>query len=594
MLSAKISRIRVIPACSRQARAIKRKTTRNNKPRIMKKTLLILGLIVAGFLGLYQPSTACTNFIFTKGTTIDGSVLITYSADSHVLYGELYFRPARDYPAGTMYEVIEWDTGKPLGKIPQVRHTYSVVGNMNEHQVAIGETTYGGREELFVQKQAKVDYGSLMYLALQRAKTAREAIKVMGELVAKYGYASEGESFSVSDANEAWILEMIGKGEYELGAVWVARRVPDGYVCGHANQARITQFPLNDPENCMYSPDVISFARARGWFTGEDKDFSFSDTYAPVTFGGARFCDARVWAMFNHINNTMGQYEDYAMGKVVKEGPNNYATNRMPLWIKPDRKVNVHDVMNFMRDHYEGTKMDMNNDIGGGPYACPIRWRPMEWTIDSVKYVHERAVSTMQTGFVFVAQSRSWLPDPIGGVFWFGVDDTYLTVFSPMYCSMTKVPQSFAVGNGDMLHYSSTSAFWTFNFVSNWVYTRWSDMIKDVQPVQQGLEEKYIAEVKDMDQKALALYKTDKAKAVQTLTSYSVKTGDATVKRWKELGEYLLVKYMDGNIKKEKDGKFETNEWGIPVMPKQPGYPEWWLRAIVREHGDVIKETPVK
>ena len=561
----------------------------------MKKVLLASLLFLALVLGSISNLSACTNFIFTKGATADGSVMITYSADSHVLYGELYFRPAKDYPAGTMVDVVEWDTGKTLGKIPQVRHTYSVVGNMNEHQVALGETTYGGREDLQQQKAAIVDYGSLMYIALQRAKTAREAIKVIGDLVAKYGYASEGESFSVSDANEAWIMEIIGKGNYELGAVWVARRIPDGYICGHANQARITQFPLNDPENCMYSPDVITFARAHGWFKGDDKDFSFSDTYAPVTFSGARFCEARVWAMFNHLNSTMGQYEDYAMGKLTKGGPNDYTTNRMPLWIKPDKKVTVHDVMQLMRDHYEGTEMDMNHDIGAGPYACPIRWRPMEWTVDSVKYVHERAVSTMQTGFVFVAQSRSWFPDPIGGVFWFGVDDTYLTVFSPMYCGMTKVPESFAVGNGDMLHYSSTSAFWTFNFVSNWVYTRWSYMIKDLQPVQVELETKYINEVPGIDKQALAVYKTDKAKALQILTNYSVKTGNATVKRWKELGEYLLVKYIDGNIKKEKDGKFETNGYGIAVMPSQPGYPEWWLKEIAKEHGDVIKEpAPVK
>jgi dipeptidase len=331
----------------------------------MKKTFLILGMLVAGMLGLHLNSTACTNFIITKGASIDGSVMITYSADSHVLYGELYYRPAKDYPAGAMTEVIEWDTGKTLGKIPQVRHTYSVIGNMNEHQVALGETTFGGREDLQVQKGAIVDYGSLMYMAMQRAKTAREAIQVMGDLVAKYGYASEGESFSVSDANEAWILEMIGKGNYEMGAVWVAMRIPDGYVSGHANHPRITQFPMNDPQNCMYSPDAISFAKKHGWYTGDDKDFSFSDTYAPVDFGGARFCEARVWAMFNHINSTMGSYEDYAMGHIQKGGPNGYPTNRMPLWVKPDKKLSVHDVMQLMRDHYEGTEMDMNHDIAG-------------------------------------------------------------------------------------------------------------------------------------------------------------------------------------------------------------------------------------
>jgi len=556
----------------------------------MKKNFFISGLLLLLVSGFNWNAKACTNFIITKGASADGSVMITYSADSHQLYGELYYRPAADYPAGTMVEVIEWDTQKPLGKIPQVRHTYSVIGNMNEHQLAIGETTYGGREELLSQPGAIVDYGTLIYFALQRAKTAREAIKIMGELVAQYGYASEGESFSVSDANEAWILELIGKGKEEKGAVWVARRIPDGYISGHANHPRITQFPLNDPENCMYSPDVISFARKMAWFNGEDKEFSFSDTYAPLDFSGARACEARVWAMFNRVNGSMGQYEDYAMGHIIK-GKYGYPTNRMPLWIKPDKKVSVHDVMELMRDHYEGTKMDMNNDIGGGPYQSPYRWRPMTWTIDSVGYIHERATSTQQTGFVFVAQSRSWLPDPIGGIFWFGVDDTFTTVSSPMYCGMTKVPHSFAVGNGDMLTFSPTSGFWTFNMVSNWAYTRYNCMIKDIQPVQRGLETKYIAEVADIDKKATELYKTDKKAAIKYLTDYSVKTGDATVKRWQDLFQYLLVKYMDGNIKKEKDGKFETNGYGISVMPNQPGYPEWWLREIVKEHGDVIKQA---
>ncbi|MEI6456739.1 MAG: C69 family dipeptidase [bacterium] len=555
----------------------------------MKKTLLTCGLLMLLVMGFHQNTKACTNFIITKGASTDGSVMITYSADSHQLYGELYFWPAANYPEGAMVDVIEWDTQKPLGKIPQVRHTYSVVGNMNEHQLAIGETTFGGREELGEQPGAIVDYGSLIYLALQRAKTAREAIKVMGDLVEKYGYASSGESFSVSDANEAWILELIGKGKTEKGAVWVAMRIPDGYISGHANHPRITQFPLNDPENCLYSPDAISFARKMGWFSGEDKEFSFSDTYAPLDFSGARACEARVWAMFNRVNANMGQYQDYAMGNIVK-GKYGYPTNRMPLWIKPDKKVSVHDVMELMRDHYEGTKMDMNNDIGGGPYQSPYRWRPMTWKVDSVAYVHERATSTQQTGFVFVAQSRSWLPDPIGGVLWFGVDDTFTMVYSPMYCGMTKVPPAYAVGNGDMLTFSPTSAFWIFNMVTNWAYTRYNCMIKDIQPVQRELETKYITEVTELDKKAAELYKKDKKAAIKLITDFSVKTGEATVKRWQELFQYLIVKYMDGNIKKEKDGKFETNGYGVPVMPSQPGYPEWWLREIVKQHGEVIKQ----
>jgi dipeptidase len=557
----------------------------------MKKIIFLLLF----FLTLWKMNTtACTNFLITKGASVDGSVMISYTADSHTLYGELYFRPAKDYPAGAMVDVYEWDTGKFLGKIPQARHTYSVVGNMNEFQVSIGETTFGGREELGSQPGAIVDYGSLIYLTLQRAKSAREAIRSFGELVSQYGYASTGESFSISDPNEAWILEMIGKGKAEKGAVWVAMRIPDGYISGHANHPRITQFPLNDPENCIYAPDAISFARKMGWFSGEDKEFSFSDTYAPLDFSGARACEARVWAMFNRVNSEMGQYQDYAMGKIQK-GKFGYPTNRMPLWIKPDKKISAYDVMELMRDHYEGTKMDMNNDIGAGPFNCPYRWRPMAWTVDSVKYINERATSTQQTGFVFVAQSRSWLPDWIGGVLWFGVDDTYTTVFTPMYCGITKVPESFEEGNGSLLKYSSTSAFWVFNFVSNWAYTRYSDMIKDIQKVQRQLESKYIDEVNNIiDKEALALMHTDKNKARSYLTNYSVDAGNSTVKRWQELGQYLLVKYIDGNIKKEKDGKFEDNGTGQAVMPSQPGYPQWWLKEIAREHGDVIKVVTVE
>jgi dipeptidase len=559
----------------------------------MRKNLLITAWIFLLIAGSGIKSTACTNFLFTKGATIDGSVMITYSADSHTLYGELYFKPAKDYPAGALLDVTEWDTGKHLGKIPQIRHTYSCVGNMNEYQVAVGETTYGGRDELQHQKEATMDYGSMMYISIQRAKTAREAIKVMTELVDAYGYASEGESISVSDPNEAWIFEIIGKGEGQKGAVWVARRIPDGYICGHANQARITQFPLNDPDNCIYAKDVITFARSKGWFDGKDEEFSFSDTYAPVSFEGARACEARVWAMFNHANSTMGQYQDYAMGN-VKKGKWGYATNRMPLWIKPDHKLSVHEVMNLMRDHYEGTKMDMTNDVGAGPFACPYRWRPMTWKVDSVEYVNERAVSTQQTGFVFVAQSRSFLPDPIGGIFWFGVDDTYTTVFSPMYCGITKVPEAYAEGNGTILKYSPTSAFWTFNFVANWAYTRYSYMIKDIQPVQTELENKYIMETSTaIDKKAAELYKKDKNQARAYLTNYSVNTGEATVKRWKELYEYLMVKYIDGNIKKEKDGKFVDNGTGQAVMPSQPGYSEAWKRMVVKEHGPVVKAIKV-
>lgn len=531
---------------------------------------------------------ACTNFLITKGATTDGSTMITYAADSHVLYGELYYRPAADYPEGTMVDVYEWDTGKYLGKIKQARHTYSVVGNMNEHQVSIGETTYGGKDGL-VDTTGIIDYGSLMYITLQRARTAREAIRIMGELVAEYGYYSSGESFSIADPNEVWILEMIGKGsprivkdkkgksktEYNKGAVWVAMRIPDGYISGHANQARITTFPLNDPENCIYAPDVITFAREKGFYTGEDKNFSFSDTYAPVDFGGARFCEARVWAGFNKVGSGMDKYIEYAKGHDLK--------NRMPLWIKPDHKLSVQDVINMMRDYYQGTELDMTKDVGAGPYQSIVRWRPMTWQVDGVGYFHERAISTQQTGFSFVAQSRNWLPDPIGGILWFGVDDTYSTVYVPMYCGITAVPETYAVGNGSMMEYSDNSAFWVFNQVSNFAYTRYKDMIGDIQKVQSALENKFVSITPMVDREAAELYKTNPEKARELLTEYSVNQGNTTVMRWKELYHHLFTKFLDGNVK-VKDGNNQN-----PIV-KFPGYDRSYYEMIIEKTGDKFKQ----
>jgi dipeptidase len=534
----------------------------------MKKLFVMFSLTIAVALFGISASQACTNFIITKGASSDGSVMITYAADSHTLYGELYYRPAMDYPKGSMMDIYEWDTGKYLGKIKQVANTYSVVGNMNEYQVAIGETTYGGRSEL-EDTNGIIDYGSLMYQALQRAKTAREAIKVMGELVAEYGYYSSGESFSICDKNEAWIMEMIGKGPGNKGAVWVALRIPDGYISGHANQARITTFPLNDQENCLYAPDVISFARSKGYFNGNDKDFSFSDTYAPVDFGGARFCESRVWAGFNRVNKDMGQYLDYAMGHNL--------TNRMPLWIKPDYKLNVYHVMELMRDHFEGTPMDMTKDVGAGPFACPYRWRPLTWKVDDVEYLNERAISTQQTGFSFVAQSRAWLPDPVGGILWFSVDDAYSSVYYPVYCGSVKVSEAFAVGNGWMMEFSDNAAFWVFNQVSNFAYTRYSEMIPEIRKLQNEIEMKYIqTEVPDIDKKAAELYKKSPKKAIEMVTAYSVKTGNELVVRWKELYRYLFVKYMDGNIK--TPGKTKESS-----KVKQPGYGDQWNWLIIKE-----------
>ena len=557
----------------------------------MKRNVLVVGILVFVFLlSNVQLTNGCTNFLITKGATVDGSSMITYAADSHTLYGELYYQQAQDYPKGAMRDIYDWDTGKYLGQIPQPSHTYSVIGNMNEFQVAIGETTFGGRSELYTQSGAIMDYGSLIYVALQRAKTAREAIEVMTSLVEEYGYYSEGESFSIADPDEVWILELIGKGEGEKGAVWVAERVPDGYISGHANQARITTFPLNDPKNCMYSKDVISFAREKGWYNGTNKDFSFSDVYAPVDFEGARFCDARVWAGFNKVTSGMDKYENYAEGNVEHGGDNNFPTNRLPLWVKPDKKLSVQDVMSMMRDHFEGTDLDMTQDLGAGPFKLPYRWRGLTWKVDSVEYCNERAISTQQTGFSFVAQSRNWLPDPIGGILWFGVDDTYSTCYVPMYCGINKIPECFAVGNGDMLTYSETSAFWTFNFVSNFAYLRYDDMIKDIQKVQKELEDKYVTYVPVIDQAAKTLMDSKgEEKARAFITEFSVNEANNMTARWKQLGHYLLVKYMDGNIKREKDGKFERTDTGLAPAPLQPGYPEWWYKAIVNSTGDHFK-----
>ncbi len=561
----------------------------------MKKATAILFILVAAALLPEQNVNACTNFLISKGATKDGSVMITYSADSHVLYGELYFWPARNWPAGSMTDIYEWDSGKYLGKIPQVSRTYSVVGNMNEHQLSIGETTYGGREEL-IDPDGIIDYGSLIYLSLQRAKSAREAIVLFSDLLSEWGYASTGESFSIADKNEAWILELIGKGPGKKGAVWVARRIPDGYISGHANQPRITTFPLSDGKTSItsreldkifnqevetvYAWDVIDVARSYGWFNGKDDEFSFCDAYAPLNFSGARFCEARVWAGFNAVNSQMGQYLDYAMGENLN--------NRMPLWIKPDHKLEPRDVMSMMRNYYQDSPMDMTKDVGAGPYGSTVRWRPMEWEVDGVKYIHERAISTQQTGFSFVAQSRSWLPDPVGGIFWFGVDDTYYTVYNPIYCGITDVPEAYAVGNGDMMTFSDDAAFWVFNQVTNFAYTRTRLLIGDLQKKQSELENRYFAETSEVDRIAAGLFEKKPSKAIKYLTDYSVRTGNNTVAEWKELYRFLFTKYVDGNVKEARPVPAGYKYYTPSVS--QPGYGEDWLRVIVNNTGDKLKE----
>ncbi len=566
--------------------------------RTLRFSLVIL--LMMTFLKGYT----CTNIIVTKGASVDGSVMITYAADSHIRYGELYFRPGGKHISGSTVKLFDRGTAKPLGEIPQVPETFTTIGFMNEHQVAIGETTFGGRSEL-VDTTGIVDYGSLMFVSMQRSKTAREAIVWIARLVEEYGYYSSGETFSISDPNEAWIMELIGKGmdlykgtdgklvNRNKGAVWVAIRIPDGYISAHANQARITTFPAADgkrsitsleldkihqPEvEVVYAYDVIDFARSKGYFNGPSSGFSFSDTYAPLDFGAMRFCEARVWSFFKDVKSGMDQYLDYALGR--------NPSNRMPLFIKPDRKLSVRDLQNFMRDHYEGTVLDFSNDIGAGPNHLPYRWRPMTWRVDGKSYFHERSNATQQTGFSYVAQSRSWLPGIIGGIFWFGVDDANTTLYVPMYCGMTRVPASFAEGNGDILKYSETSAFWAFNRVSNYAYLRYDMMIRDIKKLQKELEDRFEAYTPAMDKAALLLYAKDPSLAREFLTDYSVNSGNDVVKRWKELGDFLLVKYMDGNEKQEKDGRFLRNPYGYPAPVKHPGYPEWWLRKIVEGTG---------
>ena len=550
----------------------------------MKK---ILSTIVLLALLSVQRADACTNFIITKGASTDGSVMVTYAADSHQLYGALYkYNAPKKIKAGEMIPVYEWDTGRFLTNIPQVAKTYSTVGNMNENQVIIAETTYGGRSEL-VDETGLMDYGSLIYITLQRATTAREAIDIMVELANTHGYASSGESFSVADENEAWIFEIIGKGtkmvdgkNVNKGIVWVARRIPDGYICAHANQARISTFPLNDPENCIYSEDVISFAREMGYFDGKDEEFSFCQAYAPLDFSGARGCEARVWSFFNTFADGMDKYLDYAMGYNLN--------NPMPLWIKPDQKISPKQVFDAMRDHYEGTPMDMTTDIGAGGSKLPYRWRPMDFEVDGVTYVNERATATQQTGFWFTAQARNYLPDAVGGILWFGVDDAATSCLTPIYCSITDVPECFREGNGHMTQYSPTSAFWIFNRVAQFAYLRYDYIGAEVQKSADEWENAKLKEVLTVDNAAKGL---SLKKQKEYLTDYSIQTAQNMFNRWVELDQYLMVKYIDGNIKVEDENGFVDNGNGknIPASPDQPGYSEKWKRAVAADNGDVLR-----
>ena len=593
----------------------------------MRKSLLKLFVsAVAVALGTVEGNT-CTNVIVTRGASKDGSVLVSYAADSHYLFGELYYKPAADWKAGTMLPVYEWDTNRYLGEIEQVPHTYQTVGNMNEFQLIITETTWGGREEL-TDKHGGIDYGSLIYITLQRAKTAREAIDIIVALANEYGYASEGETFSIADKNEAWIMELIGKGmsmrngiNMNKGIVWVARRVPDGAICAHANQARIGKFPMDDPDNCLYAPDVITFARRKGYFDGLDSEFSFKKAYNPADFGTVRGCDARAWSAFNILTQGWFSFYDENGNAVTRDAfayldyvMGNNLEGDFPLFVYPRKKVGVKEVADVMRDHFEGTPMDMTQDIGAGGNALPYRWRPMEFQApEGNTYVNERAIATQQTGFWMVGQARNYVPDVVGGILWFGTDDAATSYLTPIYTTIQEVPDCFRVGNGDLLHYSADASFWINNRISNACYKMYNVMAPYVRAKADAFEyDQMERRVHSVDSMAVVMYnqvavKMQKklsakgnvmvsrqpfAKVIKYVSDYSIKTAQEQFVAWRNLETELLVKFMDGNVKPQnEDGSFKHSEYseGIPDHIEWPGYTELWKNTVAQEHGDVIK-----
>ena len=564
----------------------------------MKKLHILLAAAAAAFFSA-QSADACSNVIISRGASADGSCMVSYAADSHGLFGELYFRPAGRFRAGSTLAIRDWDSNKPLGSIHQIRRTFQTVGNMNQHQLIIGETTWGGREEQ-VDTNGIMDYGSLIYVTLQRASTARAAIDTIVSLANRYGYPSEGESFSIADTQEAWVMDLVGKGPDNKGIVWVARRIPDGYICAHANQCRITRFPMDDPENCLYAPDVVDYARSMGWYDGPDEQFSFRDAYNPLDFGGARACDARAWSAFNilcdgvftymedgaEVSRPASDWLHYAMGYDL--------AGEMPLFVKPSRKITVKDVANVMRDHFEGTPMDMTQDIGAGGNALPYRWRPMGWEWNGKHYVNERAIATQQTGFWFVGQARGWLPDEAGALLWFGTDDAATSYLTPVYVNTKKVPECLREGNGDLLHYSATSQFWMCNRVANACYKMYNQMAPTVRCAADAFEqEQMFAAVPEFDSRLEKLLRKGRIRRARRLmTRYTVKTAQDQFAAWTRLEELLLVKYMDGNVKAQnEDGSFKHTPYGEghPEGIGWPGYTDVWKEAVARSHGSVIE-----
>lgn len=537
-------------------------------------------LMAVAMMGCVSEAEACSNFIVGKKASVDGSVMCSYSADDYGMFQYLCHYPAAKHAKGEMRKIYDWDTNKYHGEIPEAAETYNVIGNINEWQVTIGETTYGGREEM-VDSTGIMDYGSLIYVALQRSKTAREAIKVMTTLANTYGYNSEGETFTICDPNEAWIMEMMGKGAGSKGAVWVALRIPDEAICAHANQSRIGKFNMKDKKNVMYAKDVVSFARRKGWFQGKDADFSWKMAYAKPDFSGRRFCDARAWAMLNHFYD-MSPYLDWALGK----NPN---AQDMPLWVVPNKKVSVKDVENVMRDHYEGTPLSVadGSDIGGGIWEMPYRPTPLMYKVDGKQYFNERPVSTQQSGFVFVSQMRSWLPREIGGVFWFANDDANMAAFTPVYCSMTQRPECYNTPGVDAVHFSKKNAYWVCNMTSNMVYPRYSLMFPTLKEVRDSLDNSYFAAQASVEKKAQELYAQNPQAAVKYLNDYSVEKAQQMLARWNQLFEFMVVKYNDMIIKPtDKNGNFEKTPYGLGARPARPGYPEKFAKQLVKQSGD--------
>lgn len=537
-------------------------------------------IMAVAMMGSVSEAEACTNFIVGKKASVDGSVMCSYSADDYGMFQNLCHFPAGKHAKGEMRKIYDWDTNKYHGEIPEAAETYNVIGNINEWQVTIGETTYGGREEM-ADSTGIMDYGSLIYVALQRSKTAREAIKVMTTLANTYGYNSEGETFTICDPNEAWIMEMMGKGPGSKGVVWVALRIPDNAVCAHANQSRIGKFNMKDKKNVMYAKDVVSFARSKGWFKGKDADFSWKMAYAKPDFSGRRFCDARAWAMLNHFYD-MSPYLDWALGK-------NPDAQDMPLWVVPNKKVSVQDVENVMRDHYEGTPLSVadGSDIGGGIWEMPYRPTPLMYKVDGKQYFNERPVSTQQSGFVFVSQMRSWLPREIGGVFWFANDDANMAAFTPVYCSMTERPECYNTPGVDALHFSKKNAYWVCNMTSNMVYPRYSLMFPTLKEVRDSLTNSYFAAQAGVEKKAQELYAQNPQAAVKYLNDYSVEKAQQMLARWNQLFEFMVVKYNDMIIKPtDKNGTFKKTPYGLGATPVRPGYPEKFAKQLVKQSGD--------